>query len=131
MTDERTIRGELESYLKERDLNEYFTSIIESCLLAQPENPSMHITKLLFEKFPGQFPFQVCIAFFPVPALFPIVFSCVIRAYLNSSSPSSFQTDWPSPERCRKGRSRSPPSSDGERRQGRSRRRQRILKAVV
>ena len=59
MADERTIRGELESYLKERDLNEYFTSIIESCLLVQPQNPSMHITRHLFSKFPGQFPLQV------------------------------------------------------------------------
>jgi hypothetical protein len=57
--DERSIKGELEGYLRERDMNEYFTSIIESCLMSQPENPSMHIMRHLMKAFPAQVPTTV------------------------------------------------------------------------
>ena len=53
---EGSIRGELEGYLRERDMNEYFTSIIESCLMSQPENPSLHVMKYLFKNYPTQVP---------------------------------------------------------------------------
>ena len=52
--DERTVRGELESYLKEQDMNEYFTALIESCLMSCPQNPSLHIVKHLFKTYPQQ-----------------------------------------------------------------------------
>ena len=54
--DEKSIKGELEGYLRERDMNEYFTSIIESCLMTQPENPSLHIMKHLMKSYPSQVP---------------------------------------------------------------------------
>jgi len=118
MADERTIRGELEGYLKERDLNEYFTSIIESCLLAQPENPSMHITKHLFSKFPGQFPLQVRTPLSVSKALYSFhVGFLSFQTYLHYLL-LFLLLDWPSPRRCGKGRGSSPTSSDGKRGQG-------------
>ena len=54
--DEKSIKGELEGYLRERDMNEFFTSIIESCLMTQPENPSLHIMKHLMKSYPSQVP---------------------------------------------------------------------------
>lgn len=62
MDEASTIRSELETYLHERDMNEYFTSIIESCLMAQPENPSLHIIQHLCAKWPSQIPPMVAVA---------------------------------------------------------------------
>lgn len=54
--DERSVRKEIEGYLRSQELDSYFTSIIESCLMSTPTNPSLHIMIHLFKTYPDQIP---------------------------------------------------------------------------
>ena len=40
-------RGELQGYIKEKDLNPLFVGILESLLIHKPKNPVGHIVKRL------------------------------------------------------------------------------------
>mmetsp|Transcript_18407 Transcript_18407/g.23976 ORF Transcript_18407/g.23976 Transcript_18407/m.23976 type:complete len:674 (-) Transcript_18407:104-2125(-) len=60
--DEKSIRGDLEDYLRKQDMSEYFTTIIETCLLTMPRNPSLHIMNHLMKTFPDQIPTTVAAA---------------------------------------------------------------------
>jgi hypothetical protein len=55
-SDEVLILGEVEEYLRKNDLNFFFESIIESCLMATPENPALHIIKFLVQSCPTNIP---------------------------------------------------------------------------
>lgn len=48
------VKAELQQYLKEKDLNAIFVSIVEALLIDKPENPIGFILKYLLEKYPEE-----------------------------------------------------------------------------
>lgn len=54
MTDAEGVQQELQDYLQQKGINTLFINIVESLLLAKPENPIMHIIQYLQNNFPEQ-----------------------------------------------------------------------------
>ena len=56
MTDAEGVQQELQDYLQQKGINTLFINIVESLLLAKPENPIQHIIQYLQNDFPDQCP---------------------------------------------------------------------------
>lgn len=54
MTDAEGVQQELQDYLQQKGINTLFINIVESLLLAKPENPIQHIIQYLQNNFPDQ-----------------------------------------------------------------------------
>lgn len=54
MTDAEGVQQELQDYLQQKGINTLFINIVESLLLAKPDNPIQHIIQYLHNNFPDQ-----------------------------------------------------------------------------
>jgi cAMP-dependent protein kinase regulator len=54
MTDAEGVQQELQDYLQKKGINTLFINLVESLLLAKPENPISHIIQYLQVNFPEQ-----------------------------------------------------------------------------
>ena len=54
MTDAEGVQQELQDYLQQKGINTLFINIVESLLLAKPDNPIQHIIQYLQNNFPDQ-----------------------------------------------------------------------------
>ena len=54
MTDAEGVQQELQDYLQQKGINTLFINIVESLLLAKPDNPIQHIIQYLQSNFPDQ-----------------------------------------------------------------------------
>ncbi|CAH0481103.1 unnamed protein product [Peronospora belbahrii] len=54
MTDAQGLQQELQEYLHEKGITMLFTNLVESLLLAKPENPVLHIVQYLQTKYPEE-----------------------------------------------------------------------------
>eukprot|EP00957_Ditylum_brightwellii_P022800 1719720-Ditylum_brightwellii.AAC.1 len=54
MNSQADVQAELQQYLKEKDLNSIFVSIVEALLTEKPDNPIGYMTKYLLEKYPEE-----------------------------------------------------------------------------
>jgi hypothetical protein len=54
MTDAEGVQQELQDYLQKKGINTLFINLVESLLLAKPENPISHIIQYLQSNYPDQ-----------------------------------------------------------------------------
>lgn len=54
MTDAEGVQQELQDYLQKKGINTLFINLVESLLLAKPENPIVHIIQYLQANYPDQ-----------------------------------------------------------------------------
>lgn len=54
MTDAEGVQQELQDYLQKKGINTLFINLVESLLLAKPENPIVHIIQYLQSNYPDQ-----------------------------------------------------------------------------
>lgn len=54
MTDAEGVQQELQDYLHKKGINTLFINLVESLLLAKPENPILHIIQYLQTNFPEE-----------------------------------------------------------------------------
>ena len=54
MTDAEVVQQELQDYLQKKGINTLFMNLVESLLLAKPENPIRHIVQYLCTTYPDE-----------------------------------------------------------------------------
>jgi hypothetical protein len=54
MTDAEGVQQELQDYLHKKGINTLFINLVESLLLAKPENPILHIIQYLQTNYPEE-----------------------------------------------------------------------------
>lgn len=54
MTDAEGVQQELQDYLQQKGINTLFINLVESLLLAKPDNPIQHIITYLQNTFPDK-----------------------------------------------------------------------------
>ena len=54
MTDAERVQQELQDYLHKKGINSLFVNLVESLLLAKPENPIRHIVQYLCTTYPDE-----------------------------------------------------------------------------